>query len=101
MVVACASGGNSIYGFGMRLRVRESSVSRNPVSRKSLLPAIRQEIPRVGSAIEKVTVQPPLWREKAAIGAFRESLCGTRGTETGGNAATFCGASVGLAPACA
>src|SRR5215468_10798353 len=98
MVAACASGGNSIDGLGMRLRVRESSVSKNPVSRKSLLPATRQEIPSVGSAIENVTVQPPLWRENAAIGAFMESGA-TRGTETGGKAATFCSASAGLASA--
>src|ERR1700741_2132949 len=101
MVVAGASGGNSIDGFGMRLRVRGSSVSKNPVSLKSPLAPRRQEIPSAGSAIEKTTVQPPLWRENAAIGAFIESLCGeTRGTETGGSAAIFFGASVGFASAC-
>ena len=44
----------------------------NPVSRKSPLPPIRQEIPSVGSAIENTTVQPPLWRENIAIGALTE-----------------------------
>src|SRR6516165_4016393 len=91
MVPACASGGNSIEGFGIRLRVRGSSVSMKPVSRKSPLPAIRQEMPSVGSAKENTTVQPPLWREKLAIGALVDSSFGRRGTDTGGSAATFCG----------
>lgn len=63
----------------------------NPVSRKSPLPAIRQDTPSVGSAKENVTLQPPLWREKLAIGALVISSLGTRGTTTGGSAATFCG----------
>src|SRR3569623_402569 len=91
MVPACASGGSSIDGFGIRLRVRGSRVSMKPVSRKSPLPAMRQDTPMVGSAKEKVTLQPPLWREKLAIGALVVSSFGKRGTETGGNAATFCG----------
>src|ERR1700748_3358131 len=92
MVEAGVSAASSIEGLGMRLRVRGSSVSRNPVSRKSPLLPIRQEIPSVGSAIENTTVQPPLWREKEAIGAFRLSLCGgARGATTGGTAAASCG----------
>src|SRR3954451_24919447 len=91
MVAAGASAGSSIDGLGIRLRVRGSSVSIKPVSRKSPASPIRQEIPSVGSAIEKVMLQPPLWRENAAIGALMESSFGMRGTDTGGNAATFCG----------
>src|SRR6185369_492954 len=91
MVAAGASAGSSIEGFGIRLRVRESSVSLKPVSRKSPVSPIRQEIPSVGSAIENTTVQPPLWRENIAIGALTESSFGTFGTDTGGSAATFCG----------
>src|SRR5438105_15508728 len=84
-------------GLGMRLRVRESSVSRKPVSRKSPASPIRHEIPSVGSAIENTTVQPPLWRENIAIGALMESFGGAvRGTDTGGGAATFCGGSTGF-----
>ena len=45
----------------------------------------------MGSANENVTLQPPLWREKLAIGALVVSSFGTRGTETGGSAASFCG----------
>src|SRR3954464_11721318 len=102
MVPACASGGNSIDGFGILLRVRGSSVSMKPVSRKSPLPAMRQETPSVGSAKENVTLQPPLWREKLAIGALVVSSFGTRGTETGGNAASCCGGgSAGRAAAAA
>src|SRR3954468_10358712 len=91
MVPAAASGGNSIDGFGIRLRVRGSSVSMNPVSRKSPLPAIRQEIPSVGSAKENTTLHPPLWREKLAIGALTLSSFGTRGTDTGGSPAPLRG----------
>src|SRR5216683_5483691 len=90
MVAAGASAESSIDGFGIRLRVREPSVSIKPVSRNSPASPIRQEIPKVGSAIENTTVQPPLWRENVAIGALTESFCGTRGTDTGGSAATFC-----------
>src|ERR1700757_4422680 len=80
-------------GLGMRLRVRGSSGSMTPVSRKSPPGPMRQEMPSVGSAIENDTVQPPLWRENAAIGALRLSFEGeVRGTETGGSAATFSGA---------
>src|SRR3954449_5129083 len=110
MVPACASGGNSIDGFGIRLRVRGSSVSMKPVSRKSPLPAMRQEIPTVGSAKENTRLHPPLWREeppavgwgketpplhpplwreKLAIGALVASSFGMRGTDTGGRAASF------------
>src|ERR1700751_5471857 len=90
-------------GLAMRLRVRGSSVSMKPVSRNSPVEPIRQEIPSVGSAIENETVQPPLWREKAAIGALTLSLGGgvVRGTDTGGNAATFCGAGSAGAATCA
>ena len=92
MVAAGASAASSIAGLGMRLRVRGSSVSRNPVSRKSPLSPIRQEIPSVGSAIENTTVQPPLWRENIAIGALTESFEGAmRGTEPAAARATFCG----------
>src|ERR1700738_3060433 len=92
MVAAGASAASSIAGLGMRLRVRGSSVSKNPVSRKSPLSPIRHEIPSVGSTIENTTVQPPLWRENIAIGALTESFEGAmRGTDTGGSAATFCG----------
>src|SRR5882757_4744523 len=102
MVAAGASAESSIDGFGIRLRVRGSSVSIKPVSRNSPASPIRQEIPKVGSAIENTTVQPPLWREKLAIGALTESFCGIRGTDTGGNAATFTGDSAGFAAsACA
>jgi hypothetical protein len=89
-VAAGASAANSIDGLGMRLRVRGSSVSKNPVSRNSPASPIRHEIPSVGSRIEKTTVQPPLWRENIAIGALIESFGGAaRGTDTGGSAATF------------
>src|SRR5262249_57540795 len=74
IVAAGASAASSIDGLGIRLRVRGSSVSMKPVSRKSPLSPIRQEIPSVGSAIENTTVQPPLWWEKLAIGAVVESL---------------------------
>ena len=57
---------------------------------------IRQEIPSVGSAIENTTVQPPLWRENAAIGALTESFDGARRC-TGGSAATCCSGSADLA----
>ena len=67
-----------------------------PVSRKFPASPIRQEMPSVGSAIENTTVQPPLWRENIAIGAFTESFCGFSCC-TGGNAASFCGASAGFA----
>src|SRR5450631_816362 len=98
MVEAGASAASSIEGLGIRLRVRGSSVSMNPVSRNSPLSPIRQDIPSVGSAIENTTLRPPLWREKLAIGALTVSLEGAvRGTETGGKAATFCGGSAGLA----
>src|SRR6202171_5818105 len=90
MVEAGASAGSSIDGLGIRLRVRGSSVSMNPVSRKSPASPIRQEIPSVGSAIENTIVQPPLWREKLAIGALTESSFGRRGTDTRGSAATLC-----------
>src|ERR1700758_5039877 len=85
-------------GLGMRLRVRGSSVSMKPVSRKSPESPIRQEMPSVGSAIENDTVQPPLWRENAAIGALTLSVGGpVRGTDAGGSAATFCAGSAALA----
>ena len=62
---------------------------------------MRQEMPRVGSAIENITVQPPLWREKAAIDALTLSFDGAvRGTETGGSAANFRGEGSGGCPAC-
>src|ERR1700756_5848806 len=97
MVPAGASAGSSIEGLGIRLRVRGSSVSMKPVSRKSPESPIRQEMPGVGAAIENDTVQPPLWRENAAIGALTLSVGGpVRGTETGGSAATFCAGSAGL-----
>src|SRR6202790_2429708 len=96
MVAAGASAASSIDELGIRLRVRGSSVSMNPVSRKSPASPIRQEIPSVGSAIENTTVQPPLWRENIAIGALTESSFGTRGTDTGGNEATFCEGSAGF-----
>src|SRR5579863_5967998 len=89
MVAACASAASSTDGLGIRLRVLESSESRNPVSRKSPLLPIRQEIPSVGSAIENTTVQPPLWRENIAIGALTESSFGGVGIAAGDNAATF------------
>ncbi len=79
----------------MRLRVRGSSVSMNPVSRKSPPSPSRQEIPSVGSAIENTTVHPPLWRENAAIGAFTESFDGASRC-TWVSAATFCGGSAGF-----
>src|SRR3954469_2731074 len=98
MVPACASGGNSIDGFGILLRVRGSSVSMKPVSRKSPLQAMRQETPSVGSAKENTTLQPPLWRDKIAIGELVASFFGTRGTDTGGSSASFCaGGSAGRA----
>src|SRR5262249_62208909 len=68
IVAAGASAASSIDGLGIRLRVRGSSVSRKPVSRKSPASPIRQEIPSVGSAIENTTVQPLLWRGDAAAG---------------------------------
>src|SRR5882757_8275101 len=85
MVEAGASAGSSIDGLGIRLRVRGSSVSMKPVSRKSPASPIRQEIPSVGSAIENTTVQPPLWRENIAIGALTDSFDGARRC-TGGKA---------------
>src|SRR5471032_2973827 len=98
MVEAGASAANSIDGLGIRLRVRGSSVSIKPVSRNSPLSPTRQEMPSAGSAIENITVQPPLWREKFAIGALTLSFGGAvRGTDTGGRAATFCGGSAGFA----
>src|SRR5260370_31526071 len=98
MLAAGASAESSIDGFGIRLRVRGSSVSRKPVRRNSPASPIRQEIPRVGSAIENTTVQPLLCREKLAIGALTASLEGAmRGTDTGGSAANFVSASAGLA----
>src|ERR1700691_2263956 len=98
MVAAGASAASSIDGLGIRLRVLGSSVSRKPVSRNSPLSPIRQEIPSVGSTIEKTTVQPPLWRENIAIGALTESFDGAvRGTDTGGSAATCGGGCAGLA----
>src|SRR4030088_3217938 len=98
MVAAGASAESSIDGFGIRLRVRGSSVSIKPVSRNSPASPIRQEIPNVGSAIENTTVQPPLWRENIAIGALTESLEGlSRGDGTGGSAASFCCGSAGFA----
>src|ERR1700755_1184419 len=100
MGAAGASAASSIDGLGMRLRVRGSSVSRKPVSRNSPLSPIRQEIPSVGSKNENATVQPPLWREKEAIGALVDSAGWTelRGATTGGiAAATFCTGSMGLA----
>src|SRR5260370_42331328 len=60
MVAAGASAASSIEALGIRLRVRGSSVSINPVSRNSPVSPIRHEIPSVGSAIENTTVQPPL-----------------------------------------
>src|SRR6202012_3992810 len=92
MVAAGASAASSIEGLGMRLRVRGSSVSRKPVSRKSPASPMRQEMPSVGSAIENTTLQPPLWREKEAIGALVESVggVGLRGAITGGMAAATC-----------
>src|SRR5664279_1806322 len=84
MVEAGASAASSIDGLGIRLRVRGSSVSMNPVSRNSPLSPIRQEIPSVGSAIENTTLQPPLWREKLAIGALTLSFCdAVDGSSTG------------------
>src|SRR5258708_38369185 len=73
MVAAGASPASSIDGLGIRLRVRGSSVSRKPVSRKSPPSPIRHEIPSVGSAIENVTVQPPLWRGEAPPHALNAS----------------------------
>src|SRR5258708_11290349 len=78
MVAAGASAESSIDGFGIRFRVRGSSVSIKPVSRNSPASPIRQEIPKVGSAIENTTVQPPLWREKNALGAVDEAVFWTR-----------------------
>src|SRR6185312_3696756 len=104
MVAAGASAASSIDGLGIRLRVRGSSVSRKPVSRKSPASPIRQEIPSVGSAIENTTVQPPLWRENEVIGAFNESFWGVevRGATTGGiAAAAFCAGSADFAAASA
>src|ERR1700688_5288891 len=97
MVAAGASPGSSIDRLGIGLRVRGSRMSIKPVSRNSPLSPIRQEIPSVGSAIENTTVQPPLWRENIAIGALTESSFGRRGTDTGGNEATFCEGSAGFA----
>ena len=95
MVPAGASAGSSIDGLGIRLRVRGSSVSMKPVSRKSPASPIRQEMPSVGSAIENTTLQPPLWRENEAIGALTASVCGLSCC-TGGNAATCCGGAAGF-----
>src|SRR5260370_6848656 len=80
MLAAGASAESSIDGFGIRLRVRGSSVSIKPVSRNSPASPIRQEIPKVGSAIENTTVQPPLWRGHIALGALTGSRFRTRGT---------------------
>src|SRR6478609_10498016 len=91
MVAAGASAGSSIDEFGIRLRVRGSSVSRKPVSRKSPLSPIRQEMPSAGSRIEKTTVHPPLWRENIAIGALTESDGVGELRCTGGSAAICCG----------
>src|SRR5258708_10087977 len=96
MVAAGASAESSIDGFGIRLRVRGSSVSIKPVSRNSPASPIRQEIPSVGSAIENTTVQPPLWRENIAIGALTESFDGAM-RDTGGSAATFAGGAAAFA----
>src|SRR5947207_13418708 len=97
MVAAGASAASSIEGLGIRLRVRGSSVSMNPVSRNSPASPIRHEIPRVGSAIENTTVQPPLWRQNITNQPIKEWLEGaTRGTDTGGSAATVYGPSGGL-----
>src|SRR5258706_4836425 len=90
MVTAGASAASSIEGFGIRLRVRGSSVSINPVSRNSPVSPIRHEIPSVGSAIENTTVQPPLWREKNSIGALAGTFEGAlRGVDFGGIAPTL------------
>src|SRR5260370_13372528 len=90
MIAAGASAASSIDGLGIRLRVRGSSVSMNPVSRNSPLSPIRHEIPSVGSAIENTTVQPPLWRENNSIRALMESFeSAMRGTHTGGRARNF------------
>src|ERR1700745_855361 len=87
LVAAGALAARSLEGLGIRLRVRGSSVSRKPVSRNSPASPMRHEIPRVGSAIENTTVQPPLWRENIAIGALTLSPAGgTRGNDTGGQA---------------
>src|SRR5437667_12178355 len=94
MVAAGASAASSIEGLGIRLRVRGSKVSMNPVSRNSPASPIRHEIPSVGSAIENTTDQPPLWREDIAVGALKESFGGAmRGTDTSGGAATIVGTS--------
>src|SRR5258706_955458 len=97
MVTAGASAASSIEGFGIRLRVRGSSVSINPVSRNSPVSPIRHEIPSVGSAIENTTVQPPLWREKNAVGGVCETVDGApRGNGTPATPATLFGAPPGV-----
>src|SRR5258706_11694272 len=99
MVAAGASAASSIEGLGIRLRVRGSSVSTNPVSRNSPASPIRHEIPSVGSAIENTTVQPPLWREQNVICAGAERLSGAiRGSDFGGAARTLSRAPAGLVP---
>src|ERR687887_42710 len=96
MVAADCSAANSIEGLGISLRGRGSAASIKPASRNSPVSPSRQEIPSVGSAIENTTVQPPLWREKEAIGALTESLV-VIGLFAGVNAASCCAGSAGLA----
>src|SRR5258708_38356662 len=90
MVAAGASAESSIDGFGIRLRVRGSSVSIKPVSRNSPASPIRQEIPKVGSAIENTTVQPPLWRGDNAGGAVTGTFFGAPGAHPRGRARPLC-----------
>src|SRR5258708_9313518 len=98
MVAAGASAESSIDGFGIRLRVRGSSVSIKPVSRNSPASPIRQEIPKVGSAIENTTVQPPLWRENITLGPVTENFFGTPRPPPPGRAAAFSARPPVLAP---
>src|SRR5690349_757526 len=81
-----------MFGLGMRLRVRESKVSRNPVSLKVPASPSRQAIAVTGSMKENVTDQPELLRMKLAIGPLMASVeGGAAGRAAGGDATATCG----------
>src|SRR5277367_1563150 len=94
MVFAGVSPSNWTVEFGMRLRVRESNESRNPVSRNSPVSPSRHVIAVTGSTNEKVADQPELLRMKLAIGPFTGSDGLSGPGAIGGNAAT-CGSAAG------
>lgn len=90
MMVAFWSSSRSNIGLGMRRRVRGSSMSMNPVSRKFWDSSVRHEIAVTGSANDTDICQPLLERMNRAAGAVDEVSARLPGAvpAPGGNIAT-------------